>query len=115
MRSDGLGLTGNEYEIERSYRSMGPHPDDNQPPCMILVKFLRYTAQQKVLTAAKKQRGIQWEGCTISILEDMTKERFSPIMKTLWEHQIKHTLANPASLRFTWKGKKWSFTDLKKA
>ncbi|KAL7402142.1 hypothetical protein ABVT39_010371 [Epinephelus coioides] len=65
MRSDGLGLTGNEYEIERSYRSMGPRPDDNQPARMILVKFLRYTAQQKAMTAAKKQRGIHWEGCTI--------------------------------------------------
>ncbi|KAF3847098.1 hypothetical protein F7725_020126 [Dissostichus mawsoni] len=57
--NDGLGLQGAEYEIERSHRSGGPRPDDNQPPRMILVKFLRYTAQQKVLTAAKKNRGVR--------------------------------------------------------
>lgn len=88
---------------------------------MILVKFLRYTAWQKVLTAAKKERGIRWEDCTLSICEDMTKEhtdqqrRFTPIMKALWDQQVKHTLAHPATLRFTWKGERLSFTDPKKA
>ncbi|KAK1882582.1 LINE-1 type transposase domain containing protein 1 [Dissostichus eleginoides] len=119
--NDGLGLQGAEYEIERSHRSGGPRPDDNQPPRMILVTFLRYTAQQKVLTAAKKNRGVRWEDCSLSIYEDLTKERsdlrrcFSQTMKTLWQHQVKHTLPNPANLRFTWKGKRWSFTDPKKA
>lgn len=41
--SDGLKLTGDEYEIERSHRSLGLRRDDNQPPRMILVKFLLYT------------------------------------------------------------------------
>ena len=119
--NEGLGLQGDEYEIERSHRSGGPKPGDNQPPRMILVKFLRYTARQKVLTAAKKERGIRWEDSTLSIYEDMTKERsdlrrrFSPIMKALWDHQVKHTLAHPAILSFTWKGKRLSFTDPKKA
>ena len=72
--NDGLGLQGAEYEIERSHRSGGPRPDDNQPPRMILVKFLRYTAQQKVLAAAKKNR-VRWEDCSLSIYEDLTKER----------------------------------------
>ncbi|KAM7396125.1 hypothetical protein PAMP_019193 [Pampus punctatissimus] len=119
--SEGLGLQGEEFEIERSHRSGGPRPDDNQPLRVILVKFLRYTARQKVLMAAKKERGIRWEDCTLSIYEDMTKERsdlrrrFSPTMKALWDHQVKHTLAHPAILRFTWKGKRLSFTDPKKA
>lgn len=117
----GLKLEGDEYEIERSHRSGGPRPDDNKPPRLILVKLLRYTARQKVLEAAKKGKGLKWEDCTISIYEDMTKDRsdqrrqFSPTMKTLWQHQVKHTLAHPANLRFTWKGKRWSFTDPKKA
>ncbi|KAK1878506.1 LINE-1 retrotransposable element ORF1 protein [Dissostichus eleginoides] len=61
------------------------------------------------------------EDCSLSIYEDLTKERsdlrrrFSLTMKTLWEHQVKHTLAHPANLRFTWKGKRWSFIDPKKA
>lgn len=118
---EGLGLAGDEFEIERSHRSLGPRPTDDQPPRIILVKFLRYTAREKVLTAAKKQKGIKWENCTLSIYEDMTKERsdkrrrFTPIMKTLWGRQVKHTLAHPANLRFTWRGKRWSFTDPKEA
>lgn len=121
IMGDGLGLQGDEYEIERSHRSGGPRPNDDQPPRMILVRFLRYTARQKVLAVAKKERGIKWENCTLSIYEDMTKERsdlrrrFSPVMKELWEHQVKHTLAHPAILRFTWKGKRLSFIDPKKA
>lgn len=84
--SDGLGLQGDECEIERSHRSGGPRPGGDQPPRMILERFVCYTAQQKVLAAAKKESGIEWENCTLSIYEDMTKERsllrrqFSPIM-----------------------------------
>lgn len=110
--SDGLGLTGDEYKIERSHRSLRLRRDDNQPPRMILVKFLRYTESSGSCKETSKN---------LSIYEDMTKERaeqrrrFSPIMKTLWEHQVKHTLAHPANLRFTWKGKRWSFNDPKKA
>lgn len=119
--NEGLGLQGDEYEIERSHRSGGPRPGNNNPPRVILVRFLRYTARKKVLMAAKKERGIRWEDCTLSIYEDMTKERadqrrrFSPIMKVLWDQQVKHTLAHPATLRFTWKGERLSFTDPKKA
>lgn len=118
---DGFKRDGDEFEIERSHRSGGPRKDDNLAPRMILVRFLRYTARQKVLTAAKKAKGLKWEGCTLSMFEDLTKERsdqrrrFFPIMKTLWQHQVKHTLAHPANLRFTWKGKRWSFTDPEKA
>lgn len=118
---DGFKLDGEEFEIERSHRNGGPRPDDNAAPRIILVKFLRYTAREKALAAAKKIKGLKWEGCTISMFEDLTKERsdrrrlFSPIMKILWQHQVKHTLAHPATLRFTWKGKRWSFTDPEKA
>lgn len=49
------GLQGDEYEIERSHRSEGPRPDVNKPPRVGLVKFLRYTAQQKVMGAAKER------------------------------------------------------------
>lgn len=72
---DGLGLDGDKYEIERIHRSGGPRPDDKKPPRLILVKFLRYTARQKVLGAAMKERGLRWEDCTLSIYEDMMKEQ----------------------------------------
>uniref|UniRef100_A0AAV2JM17 L1 transposable element RRM domain-containing protein n=1 Tax=Knipowitschia caucasica TaxID=637954 RepID=A0AAV2JM17_KNICA len=115
--SDGLELNGGEYEIERCHRSLAPRPDPDKPPRIILVRFLKYIAREKVLAAAKKKKGIQWDGCRLSLFEDMTKERsarrkvFSPLMKMLWQHQVKHTLAHPAILRFTWRGQRLSFTD----
>lgn len=45
-----------------------------------------------------------WEDCRLSFFEDMTKERvsqckmFHPMMKVLWQHQVKHTLAHLATL-----------------
>lgn len=115
--SEGLALTGLEFEIERSHRSLGPKPNGDQPPRVVLVKFLRYTAREKVLAAAKKSRGFEWEGCRVSIFEDMSRERammrkkFSASKKLLWDREVRHTLAHPATLRFTWQGKKMSFTD----
>uniref|UniRef100_A0A096MGI2 L1 transposable element RRM domain-containing protein n=1 Tax=Poecilia formosa TaxID=48698 RepID=A0A096MGI2_POEFO len=72
---DGLELNGDDYEIERCHRSPGPRPDPNQPPRIILVRFLKYTARENVLAAAKKKKGILWDGCRLSLFEDMTKER----------------------------------------
>lgn len=119
--SNGLGLTGGEFEIERCHRSLGPRPSPNRPPRIILVRFLRCTAKEKVLVAAKKKKGVPWEDCKLSFFEDMTKERsaqrklFSPVMKMLWQHQVKHTLAHPATLRFTWRGRRHSFADAQEA
>lgn len=101
---EGLGLHGDEFEIERCHRSLRTRPDPGQPPWIILVRFLRYSARQKVLAAAKQKKGIIWENCRMSFYEDMTAERaaqrklFSPAMKMLWQHQVKHTLAHPAIL-----------------
>lgn len=119
--ADGLGLRGDEFEIERCHRSLRPRPDPGQPPRIILVRFLRYSARQKVLAVAKQKKGIIWENCRMSFYEDMTAERaaqrklFSPVMKTLWQHQVKHTLAHPATLRFTWKDERKSFDNVDEA
>lgn len=69
----GLGLQGHEYETERSRRSGGPRPGDDEPPRMIVVKFLRYTARQK------NERGLQWEDCTLSTERSDLRTRFSPM------------------------------------
>lgn len=55
--SEGLALTGPEFEIECSHRSLGPKPNDDQPPRVVLLKFLHYTARENVFAAAKKSRG----------------------------------------------------------
>lgn len=119
--ADGLGLSGAEFEIERCHRNLRPRPEPDQPPRIIMIRFLRYTARHKVLTVAKQKKGFTWNDCRLSIYEDMTAERaaqrkpFSPVMKTLWQHQVKHTLAHPATLKFTWKGQRKSFDDVEEA
>ncbi|KAK7915869.1 hypothetical protein WMY93_011630 [Mugilogobius chulae] len=90
--SDGLGLTGGEYEIERCHRSLGRRPGPTQPPRIILVRFLRYD-----------------EGAR------STAQTILPRDEALWQRQVKHTLAHPATLRFTWRGKRLSFTDVREA
>lgn len=41
----------------------------------------------------------------------MMRKKFSTTKKLLWDHKVRHTLVHPATLKFTWKGKKQSFTD----
>lgn len=51
--SEGLGLdVDSEFEIERAHRSPGSRPDYDQPPRLIMIKFLHSTARDKVLKAA---------------------------------------------------------------
>lgn len=119
--ADGLGLHRDEFEIERCHHSLRPCLDPGQPRQIILVRFLCYSAQQKVLAAAKQKKGIIWENCRMSFYEDMTAEHaaqrklFSPVMKTQWQHQVKHTLAHPATPQFTWKDEQKSFDDVEEA
>lgn len=57
----------------------------------------------------------------MSFFEDVTQDRsakhklFLPIMKKLWQHKVKHTLAHPATLWFTWRGQQLSFSDAQEA
>lgn len=66
---------------------------------------------------SEKSRGFEWEECRLSIFEDMSRERalmrkkFSAAKKLLWDREIRHALVHPTTLKFTWKGKKQSFTD----
>lgn len=113
--ADGLGLNGDEFEIERCHRSLKPRSNAGQAPRIVFVRFLRYSARHHPLF------GITWEDCRLSFYEDMTAERaaqrklFSPVMKTLWQHKVKHTLAHPATLRFTWRDQRQSFEDVVEA
>lgn len=119
--SEGLGLTGQEFEIERAHRSMAPMPDPDKPPRTILIRFLRSPARDKVLQVCKEKRGIEWEGCKLSFFEDLTRElaekrkEFAPVKRRLQELNVKHRLVYPATLIFTWKGQKKTFKDWKEA
>lgn len=57
---EGLGIdTGGEFEIKRAHRELGPLPPEGQPPRPVLIRFLRQSAWEKVLSAAREKRGME--------------------------------------------------------
>lgn len=115
--SEGLGLTGPEFEIKCSHRILWTKPSDEQHPQVVLMEFLRYDAREKVLAEAKKNKGLDWEECKLSFFEDMLRKRamkrkkFSMAKKLLWTSAfVTPWLIQqyPGSLG---RGKKQSFTD----
>lgn len=122
MLRDGLGVdVDGEFEIERAHRALAPIPSENQPPRPVLIRFLRQSAREKVLKAVRAKRGLQWEGQSLSVFPDMSRElaekrkTFTAAKKALQQLDVKYTLAHPATLRFTWKGKSRSFTNASEA
>lgn len=113
--SQGLGLTGNEFEIERAHRSFATMPNPDEPPRTVMIRFLRSSARDKVLQVAKEKRGIKWEDCKLSFFEDLSRElvekrkAFIPVKRRLHELNVRHRLVYPATLFFTWKGQKKTF------
>lgn len=54
--SEGLGVqNGAEFNIERVHRALVPMPDPNKPPRIVLIRFLRQSARDKVVNAAKEK------------------------------------------------------------
>lgn len=122
MLIEGLGVRDDaEFEIERAHRIFAPLPDPNRAPRPVLIRFLRQSARDKVIMAAKEKRGFEWQGCRLSVFPDMTKElaekrkAFTAVKKKLQERNAKYTLAFPATLRVRWKGKNLSFSSAKAA
>lgn len=106
-----------EFEIECTHRVLAPMPDLDIPPKPVLVRFLRQSARDKVITAAKVKRGFEWEGSRVSVFPDMTKElvekrkAFTTVKRKLQQHNTRYTLAFPATLKVRWKGRNLSFTS----
>lgn len=116
--SEGLGIDSDgEFEIERAHRAFTPRPDADRPPRIVLMKFLRSSAREKVLQAAREKGMIEWGGCRISFFPNMSRElanrrrEFTTSRRMLRSVNVKYTLAYPASLRFTWPGKNRVFTS----
>lgn len=65
----------------------------------MLIRFLRQSARDKVVTAAIEKRGFEWEGCRLSVFPDMTKEltvkrkAFTSVKRKLQDFNVKYTLA----------------------
>ncbi|KAK7945492.1 hypothetical protein WMY93_001220 [Mugilogobius chulae] len=62
-----------DLQIQRSHRSLGPKPQDNQPARSILVNFQRFDIKEKVLRAAWAKK-ITFDGKVISFANDMPTE-----------------------------------------
>lgn len=96
--SEGLGLTGNEFEIERAHRSLTPMPNRNELPWTILMHFLWSLAQDKVLQVAKEKHGIKWDGYKLSFFKDLTRElaekrkAFISVKRRLHGLNVRHML-----------------------
>ncbi|KAE8295974.1 Myosin heavy chain, fast skeletal muscle [Larimichthys crocea] len=74
MLRDCLGLdVEGEFEIEWAHRALAPVPNEDQPPRLVLVRFLCQSAREKVLKAVTK-RGLDWEGVRLSVFPDMLRE-----------------------------------------
>lgn len=101
--------------MERVHRSPGSRPADGQPPRLVMIRFLRSSARDKVLRAAREKGGATWNGCNISLFPDKTKElaerrkTFITAKQLLRDNNVRFRLAFPASLQFTWKGKNKKF------
>lgn len=114
---EGLGVQtcSAEFKLEKIHRLLAPTPDLERPPRPVLIRFLRQSAKEKEIYAAKEKLGLVWEGCRLSIFPDMTKEladkrkSFTAVRRKLREMDVKYTLAYPATLWFKLMGKNMSF------
>lgn len=74
-----------------------------------------------VMERYKNKEEIKWQGKRISFFTDVTKDvadrrkKFTEVQRKLHEMDIRFTLAFPAVLQFSWKGKRMSFDDHRKA
>lgn len=123
--ADALGVTMAKSELQMVHRVPSEGSDESNKPSPVIVRFQSFLEKQRVMTAVKSKarfgNGISWENSNISVFPDMTKEvadkrkQFTDVRKKLHDLDTRFTLAFPATLRFTWKGKKVSFTDPNKA
>lgn len=90
----GEGTGPNGLGIERAHRALGPKPADNAPPRSTIVKFLKYSTKEQIISAAWK-KPITVNGNRVFFDHDyatavMEKRReYLPIKKVLKEKGIK--------------------------
>lgn len=59
--TEGLGVWA-DAEFEIGHRLLAPILDPELPPRPVVIRFLRQSASNKVITAAKEKWGFVWEG-----------------------------------------------------
>lgn len=95
----GASIGLDDLGIERAHRALGPQPSDNKPPRSTIVRFMRYTTKESILSAAWNRKDpISIDGKRVFFDHDyaagvMEKRReYLPIKKVLKEKGIRfHT------------------------
>lgn len=123
--AEALGVELDRAQLQRVHRAPVPMPEEGRPPRPVIMRFLSFLERERVMAAARekyrKKESIIWRGCKLSFFPDMTKEtaekrrKFTDVRRRLHELDVRFTLAYPAELRFTWKGKRVKFTDHREA
>lgn len=122
---EALGVELDGTQLQRVHRAQIAMPEEGRPPRPIIIRFLSFFERERVLAAAKQKyknkEDVMWRGCKLSFFPDMTREtaakrrKFKDVRNRLHTLDVRFTLAYPAELRFTWKGKRMKFTDDREA
>ena len=123
---EALGVPVNQAQLQRVHRVPGgPVVDENRSPRPIVIRFLCFLEKEKVFATAKRKnregQGVEWKGCRLSFFQDLPREwaerrkKFSEVREKLHSLEVRFTMAPPAQMRFTWKGKRMRFDDHCKA
>ena len=107
-----VGLT-QDFEIERSHRTGQRGGRDRH----ILVRFLRFTAREAVLRAAREKGRVTWKDRPVSFFQDLSQDviqkrkKFDGVKKKLQEKGLRYTMVYPAMLRVVADNTRHTFTS----
>lgn len=103
------------FEIERVHR-VGQNADNGRNR-HVLIRFLRFSAREAVLAAARDKEAVEWEGKKLSFFQDLSQEvlqqrkKFDAVKKQLKGHGVRYSMQYPATLKFSVNNKWHSFTS----
>ena len=102
---EGLGLTDQPLQIQRSHRSLGPKPPTGAQPRSIVAKFLSYKTKEMVLSEAWKRKSFMWRNQRVTLDNDLPpsilrkRREYKDTRKALQEKGIGFKTLYPARLK----------------
>uniref|UniRef100_A0A8C6UKB2 L1 transposable element RRM domain-containing protein n=1 Tax=Neogobius melanostomus TaxID=47308 RepID=A0A8C6UKB2_9GOBI len=91
--------------IERAHRvPPGPIRNQDNPPRIILAKFLRFMDREKVRLRARKLGAFIWNGARVDFFPDLTREvqekrrKFAEVKRICTEKGLRYSMQYPAIL-----------------